>query len=102
MNATEAMQQVAIPERELLVRTEHLRDDGVRLSVSDAGVGIADVISDKVFDAFFSTKPGGMGLGLKVCSTIIEAHGGRLGGRNNPGRGATFHFEIPAARKEQA
>ena len=101
VNATEAMQQVATSEKELVVRTERLRDDGVRLSVSDTGSGIAPDIVNEVFDAFITTKPAGMGLGLKVCRTIIEAHGGRLGGKNNPVRGATFHFEIPPAQSQQ-
>ena len=101
MNAADAMANTASAEKRLLVRTERLDGNGIRVSVTDSGTGMAPEIVEHIFDPFFSTKPSGMGLGLKVCRTIITAHGGQLEGKNNPGRGATFHFTLPAAKKDQ-
>jgi signal transduction histidine kinase len=68
----------------------------VVVSVCDAGVGIDPSAVDQLFSAFFSTKPGGMGMGLSISRSIIEAHGGRLWATPNPTHGVTFHFAVPA------
>ena len=94
-NAADAMGEVDDRPRELLIRTE--RDDGnrVRLSVRDSGVGIAPQAADKIFEAFYTTKTEGMGIGLSVSRSIIEAHQGRLWATPNNGPGCTFSFSIP-------
>lgn len=98
-NAADAMAQTAPAEKHLFVRTEHLGEDAVRVSVSDSGPGMTPETLNNLFSPFFTTKPSGMGLGLKVCRTIIAAHGGQLDGKNNAERGATFQFTLPAAKK---
>jgi PAS domain S-box-containing protein len=94
-NASDAMSAVDDRPRELVIRTE--RDDGdrVRLSVKDAGVGFPPQASDKLFEAFYTTKNDGMGIGLSISRSIIEAHHGRLWATPNDGPGATFSFAIP-------
>jgi signal transduction histidine kinase len=81
--------------RELLIQTENDAADGVRLSVMDAGIGFRADVADKLFDAFYTTKSNGMGIGLSVSRSIIEAHHGRLWATANDGPGATFFFSIP-------
>jgi signal transduction histidine kinase len=81
--------------RELLIQTERDTTDGVRLSVMDAGVGFRPEVADKLFDAFYTTKNDGMGIGLSVSRSIIDAHHGRLWATANDGPGATFLFSIP-------
>ncbi len=96
-NASDAMGEVDDRPRELLIRTE--RDDGnwVRLSVRDSGIGIAPQAADKIFEAFYTTKTDGMGIGLSVSRSIIEAHQGRLWATPNDGPGCTFSFAIPCS-----
>jgi PAS domain S-box-containing protein len=81
---------------ELTVRSQVGPDGDLVISVSDTGVGLPDENTDQLFAAFFTTKPGGSGMGLTICRSIVEAHGGRLWATANPGRGATFHFTLPA------
>jgi len=99
-NASEAMSTVDDRPRELLVRTERDEGDRVRLSVKDAGVGFTPHVADKVFEAFYTTKTDGMGIGLSVSRSIIEAHHGRLWAAQNDGPGATFSFSIPCRQEE--
>jgi PAS domain S-box-containing protein len=94
-NASDAMAEVNDRPRQLLIRTEREDGDRVRLSVRDAGVGIDDQDLNKLFDAFFTTKVGGMGIGLSVSRSIVERHHGRLWAEPNDGPGATFSFSIP-------
>ena len=96
-NASDAMVGVHDRPRQLLIRTE--REDGnrVRLSVKDAGVGVDAESVDKLFDAFYTTKSAGMGIGLSVSRSIIERHHGRLWAESNDGPGATFSFSIPGS-----
>jgi len=75
-----------------------LREDGqIEISVNDTGPGLPLGESDQIFDAFFTTKPQGSGMGLSISKSIVEAHGGRIWATMNEGRGATFHFTLPAA-----
>jgi len=94
-NASEAMVGVDDRPRQLLIRTESEGTDHVRVTVRDAGVGIERQGMDKLFDAFYTTKSDGMGIGLSVSRSIIERHGGRLWVEPNDGPGATFAFSIP-------
>jgi len=71
------------------------------VSVSDTGVGIPDDKMEHIFNAFYTTKAGGTGMGLPISSTIIESHGGRLWAAVNPLRGANFHFALPIEPKAQ-
>lgn len=95
LNASEAMSGVDDRPRQLLIKTE--RDDGenVYLRVKDAGVGFGPQGPDKLFEPFYTTKNGGMGIGLSVSRSIIESHHGRLWATENDGHGATFSFSIP-------
>jgi signal transduction histidine kinase len=71
-------------------------DGEVQIAVRDRGTGIQAPHMDKLFDAFFSTKPNGLGIGLRICATIVGAHGGRIWAANNEDCGATFCFTLPA------
>jgi len=97
LNATEAMSSVNDRPRQLVIRTERDEGDRVRLTVQDAGVGLDPQGADKLFEAFYSTKSSGMGIGLSVSRSIIESHHGRLWAAPNDGPGATFAFSIPRA-----
>ena len=94
-NASDAMTDVDDRPRDLLIRTQADPDDQVRLSVTDAGIGFRPDCANKLFDAFYTTKKDGMGIGLSVSRSIIEAHHGRLSATPNDGPGATFSFCIP-------
>jgi PAS domain S-box-containing protein len=94
-NASDAMSTIDDRPRELVIRTAIDDDDRVRLSVRDAGVGIDALAADRLFEAFHTTKSDGMGMGLSVSRSIIEAHRGRLWATNNDGPGATFSFCVP-------
>jgi PAS domain S-box-containing protein len=97
MNAIEAMASVTSRPRTLVIRSERHEGDMVRLAVHDTGVGIAASDVDRVFGAFFTTKPAGMGMGLSISRSIIEAHGGRLWAAANEPHGAIFQFSLPVA-----
>jgi signal transduction histidine kinase len=94
-NASDAMNDVHDRPRQLLIRTEREDADHVRVMVKDAGVGFDPQSRDKLFDAFYTTKSDGMGIGLSVSRSIIEKHHGRLWAEPNGGAGATFSFSIP-------
>jgi signal transduction histidine kinase len=97
LNAVEAMDSVEAGTRELLISTEQGRASGVLLAVRDSGPGIDPENIERVFDAFFTTKSGGVGMGLSICRSIIDAHGGRLWAEANKPRGAIFQFTLPSA-----
>jgi signal transduction histidine kinase len=99
LNAAEAMSSVEEGARELLISTEHDRA-GVLVAVRDSGPGIDPAHLDRVFDAFFTTKSSGTGMGLSICRSIIHAHGGKLWARANLPRGAVFQFTLPAAQED--
>jgi PAS domain S-box-containing protein len=94
-NATDAMSAIDDRPRELLVRTERTEGNQVQLSVRDSGVGFTPQAADKIFEAFYTTKADGMGIGLSISRSIIEAHQGRLWALPNDGPGSTFSFSIP-------
>ena len=94
-NASDAMSGVDDRPRQLVIRTERDEGDRVRLTVQDAGVGFEPQGADRLFEAFYTTKNDGMGIGLSVSRSIIESHHGRLWAAPNDGPGATFSFSIP-------
>lgn len=94
-NGSDAMSGLPGPRR-MVIRTRALADGGVEVSVSDVGTGIPGDQLETIFQPFVSSKADGMGLGLAVCTSIIESHRGRLWASNNPGPGATVHFSLPA------
>ncbi len=95
INAIEAMRDIGEKERELLVSSRN-EPDGVSVEVRDSGPGFAPATLERVFEAFYTTKPGGLGLGLSICRSIIEAHGGRLWATRCEPPGALFQFTVPA------
>ena len=95
MNGIEAMQSVTDRPRELLIRSRQDEEQLVLVSVTDGGVGISAENADRLFNAFFTTKPSGMGMGLSICRSIMEVHGGRLWASANIPHGATFQFTLP-------
>jgi PAS domain S-box-containing protein len=98
MNGIEAMASIDDRPRELMIRSQPHDGDHVLVAVRDVGVGIDAGSVDQLFRAFFTTKPGGMGMGLSISRSIIEEHGGRLWATRNATHGATFHFALPALR----
>jgi len=102
MNAVEAMRGVESEGRSLLIRTARGVSGSVQVEVQDFGVGIASENLHRIFDAFYTTRPGGMGMGLSICRTIVEAHGGRLWAESNEDRGMTFRFTLPAVAAAEA
>jgi signal transduction histidine kinase len=95
MNGAEAMQSVTDRPRELVIRSGQDETQQVLISVTDCGVGISAQNADRLFNAFFTTKSGGMGMGLSICRSIMEAHGGRLWATANVPHGAMFQFTLP-------
>jgi signal transduction histidine kinase len=95
LNGIEAISE-GKAEGQLTIRSQRNPEDLVLISVSDTGIGLPPDRAEKVFDAFFTTKPQGTGMGLSLSRSIIEAHGGRLWATGNPDRGATFQFTLPA------
>jgi len=98
LNGVEAMRGEGGQPRELLVSSRRSRPEEVTVAVRDTGRGISPRDAGRVFDAFFTTKGGGLGLGLTISRTITEAHGGRLWSTPNDGRGMTFQFTLPVSR----
>ena len=100
MNAFDAMKQTPSQDREVMVRA-HVNGDGVvEISVRDHGIGFPTDKLAKIFDPFYTTKRDGLGMGLAISRSIVEAHGGRLWAKNNTDRGSTFYFTIPATGDE--
>ena len=100
INSIQSMASVTDRTRELLIRSCQGEDGQVLIEVRDDGVGIDPKNMHQLFNAFFTTKPNGMGMGLSICRSIIEAHGGRIWASSNAGPGATFAFTVPPAREQ--
>lgn len=98
MNAVEAMSNVDDDGRELQISSARDRGDGISLTVRDSGPTLRPEALDRFFEAFYSTKASGMGIGLSICRSIVEAHGGRIWATANASRGATLHIVLPALR----
>src|SRR5262245_24642320 len=97
INAIEAMSGVGQASRRLLISTGQEASGGVLVNVQESGPGLDGEDLDHLFDAFYTTKPGGMGMGLSICRSIIEGHGGRIWASRNVGPGATLQFTLPVA-----
>jgi signal transduction histidine kinase len=99
LNAADSMSSTTEGPRELLISTEPNQTGGILVAVHDSGPGIDEGHLERVFDAFYTTKSSGVGMGLAICRSIVEAHGGRLWAEANKPRGAIFRFILPDARK---
>jgi signal transduction histidine kinase len=95
LNALEALNGAGEGTREVLIRTQPDGAGGVQVSVQDSGPGLAPERLEQVFEAFYTTKASGLGMGLSICRSIIEAHGGRLWASPNTPHGAVFQFTLP-------
>jgi signal transduction histidine kinase len=82
--------------RDLIIKSERGEDEQLLISVSDTGVGLPPQQADQIFNAFFTTKPNGTGMGLRISRSIVESHGGRLWAADNSPRGASFYLTLPA------
>ena len=97
INAMDAVKGQPSDNRRIVVAS-HTRDaTAVEITVSDSGTGIDPSESEKIFDPFYTTKPGGMGMGLAICRSIVEKHGGRLWAERAPGGGTRFSFTLPVS-----
>jgi len=96
VNGIEAMKDVD-GMREMVIKSQRAENEQILVSVRDTGVGLPPQLAEQIFDPFFTTKPHGTGMGLRISRSIIESHGGRLWAVGSPGRGATFHLNLPAA-----
>jgi C4-dicarboxylate-specific signal transduction histidine kinase len=94
-NGLEAMEETPQEDRIVCIRSMQYNDDRIQVDVCDAGSGIAGEDLEKLFEPFFTTKPQGMGMGLAISRSIIQAHGGQLWASANHDRGSTFHFTLP-------
>lgn len=94
LNAAEAMRNIDIGSRRLIIATARVNEKEVRVSIRDRGPGVDEENLNRIFKPFFTTKQGGMGMGLSISRSIIETHGGRFWAENNPDEGATFHFTV--------
>ena len=100
LNAVDAMNKTKPDLRKLVIKTENQEDRSVKISVRDLGSGINEAHRDKLFEPFYTTKSGGMGMGLAISQRIIHAHGGSIRAENNPDGGATFYFTLPIRDNE--
>jgi two-component system sensor kinase FixL len=95
LNASEAMAETKGDCRKMIISTSREDEHTLRVSIRDHGPGIDDEHLNRMFEPFYTTKPQGMGMGLSINRSIIEAHGGRLWAENHPDGGAIFHFTLP-------
>jgi two-component system sensor kinase FixL len=87
----------SVERREIIISTRRAGDDSIEIRVADTGPGLAPAVADRLFQPFVTTKPGGLGIGLSICRSIVDAHGGRLWASDNPGGGMIFHVRLPTA-----
>jgi len=99
LNGLEAMRESATGDRTLVLLTAKESSAAVRVAVRDSGAGIDEADVDRIFQAFYTTKSAGLGMGLAIARSIVEAHGGRLGTQNNAEGGATFSFTLPVGEQ---
>jgi signal transduction histidine kinase len=99
INGIDAMRDVD-GTRELVIKSQPAGNEGLTVSVSDTGIGLPEKQAEQIFDAFFTTKTHGTGMGLSISRSIVEAHGGRLWVTTNSGRGATFHLNLATKTEE--
>jgi signal transduction histidine kinase len=95
INAMEAMSAMSEGPRDLLISTAKTDSEGVLVAVRDSGPGLAPESVERLFEPFYTTKPGGLGMGLSICRSIIESHHGRLWATANTPHGAVFQFNLP-------
>ena len=101
LNAFSAMSGAGLDgARRLIVRTNSIDGSNVLVEVQDSGTGIAPEKLESIFDPFITSKPEGLGMGLSICRTIVERHGGKIWAANNPDRGATFSITLPVTPSE--
>src|ERR1700731_1669903 len=100
MNSIQAMSRITGRCRELRIRTREHGPDQIIVAVEDSGIGIEPENADQVFNAFFTTKPDGMGMGLSICRSIVEQHGGRIWASRNPAAGSTIQFTLNVSKGE--
>jgi PAS domain S-box-containing protein len=100
-NGLDAMSEAPAGQHELLVQTRGQSESTVEVSVRDTGVGMSSATRERIFDPFYTTKAGGLGMGLSISRSIIEAHGGRLWATGNPDRGMTFSFTLPVRQRDE-
>jgi two-component system sensor kinase FixL len=86
-----------VKQREIVISTRHAGSDSIEITVADTGTGLAPEVADRLFQPFVTTKPAGLGIGLSICRSIVDGHGGRLFASDNPGGGAIFHVHLPTA-----
>ena len=95
MNAIEAISEVREGSRELLISTSEAECGGMLVAVSNSGPGLPAANPERIFEAFYTTKSSGLGMGLSICRSIVEAHGGRLWATPNEPHGAVFYMMLP-------
>ena len=102
MNGIEAMSRAGERARELVITTRNIDAGQVQATVEDSGTGLDLNTIDKIFDPFYTTKPGGMGMGLSISRSILQAHGGRIWATANHGPGTIFYFTLPKYQREES
>ena len=100
MNGIEAMSSVGERARELVITTRNIDADQVQVTVEDSGIGLDPKTMDKIFEPFYTTKPGGMGMGLSISRSILQSHGGRLWATAKDGPGTSFHLPFRSTTKK--
>jgi two-component system sensor kinase FixL len=90
-----------VKRREIVISTRHAGQDLIEIAIADTGPGLAPEVADRLFQPFVTTKAAGLGIGLSICRSIIDAHGGRLFASDNPGGGVVFHVHLPTASGER-
>jgi PAS domain S-box-containing protein len=102
MNAIEAMSSIGERPRELVMTTRNIDADQVQITVEDSGIGLEPNTIERIFDPFYTTKASGMGMGLSISRSILQAHGGRLWATAHEGPGTSFHFTLPKNNDEES